>query len=88
MRVRDPSPAVQSLKVDVEVNRGEVSLGGFADSAAERDAAVASVRRVAGVSKVFNSLTDTLRASARKFAEVIEGVRAKASQRREYLGLV
>jgi hyperosmotically inducible protein len=50
-------PAVQSLKVDVEVNRGEVSLGGFVDTAAERDAAVATVRRVDGVVTVFNNLT-------------------------------
>lgn len=49
--------AVHSLKVDVEVNRGEVSLGGFVDSNAERDAAVAAVRKVAGVTKVFNNLT-------------------------------
>lgn len=50
-------PAVQSLKVDVEVNRGEVSLGGFVDTAAERDAALATVRKVAGVTKVFDNLT-------------------------------
>lgn len=50
-------PAVQSLKVDVEVNRGEVSLGGFVDTNAERDAAVDTVRRVAGVVTVFNNLT-------------------------------
>ncbi|HET6564796.1 MAG TPA: BON domain-containing protein [Xanthomonadales bacterium] len=49
-------PSVQSLKVDVEINRGEVSLGGFVDSAAERDAAVATVRNVAGVTKIVNNL--------------------------------
>lgn len=50
-------PAVQSLKVDVEINRGEVSLGGFVDSTAERDAAVATVRKVDGVVKVIDNLT-------------------------------
>lgn len=50
-------PAVKSMKVDVEVNRGEVSLGGFVDSAAARDAAISSVSRVAGVTKVFNNMT-------------------------------
>lgn len=50
-------PAVQSLKVDVEVNRSEVSLGGFVDSDAERNAAVAAARTVAGVTKVVNNLT-------------------------------
>lgn len=50
------NPAVRSLKVDVETNRGEVSLGGFVDSAAERDSAVATVRMVAGVTKVVNNL--------------------------------
>lgn len=49
-------PAVKSLQIDVEVNRGEVSLGGFVDSTAQRDSAVATVRTVAGVSKVFNNL--------------------------------
>ena len=49
-------PAVQSLRVDVEVNRGEVSLGGFVDSNAERDAAAAAVRKVSGVTKVVNNL--------------------------------
>ena len=49
-------PAVKSLQIDVEVNRGEVSLGGFVDSASQRDAAVATVRNVAGVEKVFNNL--------------------------------
>ncbi len=49
-------PVVKSLKVDVEVNRGEVSLGGFVDSVAQRDAALAAARRVSGVSKVINNL--------------------------------
>lgn len=50
-------PIVKSLQVDVEVSRGEVSLGGFVDSAAQRDAAVATVRTVSGVTKVVNNLT-------------------------------
>ena len=50
-------PAVPSMKVDVEVNRGEVSLGGFVDSDAERNAAVAAARAVSGVTKVVNNLT-------------------------------
>ena len=50
-------PVVKSMKVDVEVNRGEVSLGGFVDSAAARDAAISSASRVAGVTKVFNNMT-------------------------------
>lgn len=50
-------PLVKSMKVDVEVNRGEVSLGGFVDSAAARDAAVATTKKVKGVVKVINNLT-------------------------------
>lgn len=50
-------PAVQSLKVDVEVNRGVVSLGGFVDTSAERAAAVAVVQKVDGVAKVVDNLT-------------------------------
>ena len=51
------NPAVKSMKVDVEVNRGEVSLGGFVDSAAASDAAISSASRVAGVTKVLNNMT-------------------------------
>lgn len=50
-------PVVHSMKVDVEVNRGEVSLGGYVDSAAARTAAVETTRRVEGVVKVYNNLT-------------------------------
>jgi osmotically-inducible protein OsmY len=50
-------PIVKSMKIDVEVNRGEVSLGGFVDTRAALDAAVATVRKVEGVSKVVNNLT-------------------------------
>lgn len=44
-------------EIDVEVNRGEVSLGGFVDSAAARDAAVAAAKKVKGVVKVINNMT-------------------------------
>lgn len=47
---------VHSLKIDVEVNRGEVSLGGYVDSEQERDAAVAVTSQVKGVRKVINNL--------------------------------
>lgn len=50
-------PVVHSMKIDVEVNRGEVSLGGYVDSAAARDTAVEITRRVEGVVKVYNNLT-------------------------------
>jgi hyperosmotically inducible protein len=49
-------PAVQSLKVDVEVNRGVVSLGGFVDTNEERAAAVAVTQKVDGVVKVVDNL--------------------------------
>ncbi|MDZ4729879.1 MAG: BON domain-containing protein [Xanthomonadales bacterium] len=50
-------PTVKSMKIDVEVNRGEVSLGGFVDSNAARNAAVATTSKVDGVHKVVNNLT-------------------------------
>jgi len=50
-------PIAKKSQIDVEVNRGEVSLGGFVDSAAARDAAVATTRKVKGVVKVINNLT-------------------------------
>jgi hyperosmotically inducible protein len=43
-------------EIDVEVNRGIVSLGGFVDSSAERDAAAAAAKGVKGVQKVNNNL--------------------------------
>lgn len=49
-------PVVQALQVDVSVNRGEVSLGGFVDSASQRDSAINTTRRVAGVTNVVNNL--------------------------------
>lgn len=49
-------PTAPGGEIDVEVNRGEVSLGGYVDSNAARDAAVAITRKVNGVTKVFNNL--------------------------------
>lgn len=51
------NPLVRKMKIDVEVNRGEVSLGGFVDSAEARDAAVDTARKVEGVVKVINNMT-------------------------------
>ena len=48
---------VQSMKIDVEVNRGVVSLGGYVDSNAARDAAMAAVRKVAGIRNLVNNMT-------------------------------
>jgi osmotically-inducible protein OsmY len=45
-----------AAEIDVEVNRGVVSLGGFVDSIAERDAAVAVAKGVKGVIRVINNL--------------------------------
>lgn len=45
-----------AAEIDVEVNRGVVSLGGFVDTKAERDAAVAAAKGVQGVQKVINNL--------------------------------
>lgn len=42
--------------IDVEVNRGVVSLGGYVDSSAERDSAVAAAKGVKGVTQVVNNL--------------------------------
>lgn len=49
-------PTVHSLQVDVEVNRGIVSLGGFVDTSAQRSAAVAAAQKVDGVVKVVDNL--------------------------------
>ncbi len=43
-------------EIDVEVNQGIVSLGGYVDSDAERNAAVAAAKDVKGVQKVVNNL--------------------------------
>jgi osmotically-inducible protein OsmY len=45
-----------ALKIDVEVDHGIVSLGGFVDSEAERSAAVAAAQRVEGVKEVIDNL--------------------------------
>lgn len=49
-------PTVKSLEVDVEVNRGIVSLGGFVQTSAQRSAAVAAARNVNGVVKVIDNM--------------------------------
>ena len=46
----------QALRIDVEVNRGVVSLGGHVDTDAQVDAAVAAARSVNGVRRVINNL--------------------------------
>lgn len=43
-------------EIDVEVNQGVVSLGGYVDSKAELNAAVAVAKGVKGVQKVINNL--------------------------------
>ncbi len=47
---------VESLTIDVETNRGTVSLGGHVDTDAERDAAEKAAQRVAGVVNVINNI--------------------------------
>jgi len=49
-------PVAHSLKIDVEVDHGVVSLGGFVDSDAERNAALLAAQGVKGVSKVIDNL--------------------------------
>lgn len=44
-------------EIDVEVNQGIVSLGGFVDTNAELNAALAAAGKVNGVKKVVNNLT-------------------------------
>lgn len=50
-------PLAPASEIDVEVNRGVVSLGGYVDSNAQRDAAVAAAKQVEGVEKVVDNLT-------------------------------
>jgi hyperosmotically inducible protein len=50
-------PVAPAAEIDVEVNRGVVSLGGYVDSNAERDAAVAAAKKVKGVERVIDNLT-------------------------------
>ena len=49
-------PVAHALKIDVEVNRGVVSLGGHVDSVDEANAAVEAARSVKGVQRVINNL--------------------------------
>lgn len=49
-------PVAHSLKIDVEVNQGVVSLGGHVGNDAEREAAFEAAQQVAGVVKVINNL--------------------------------
>lgn len=46
-----------AVDVEVEVKRGVVSLGGFVNSKAERDAAIKVVRQIKDVKKVVNNMT-------------------------------
>jgi len=50
------NPSVHALDIDVEVNRGVVSLGGTVDTAEQRAAAETTAKRVAGVKNVINNL--------------------------------
>jgi hyperosmotically inducible protein len=49
-------PDVSNLDIEVEVNRGLVQLGGYVDSAKERDAAGAAAQRVEGIERVENNV--------------------------------
>lgn len=49
-------PTAHALKIDVEVAKGIVSLGGHVDSESERMAAVKAATRVKGVKGVINNL--------------------------------
>jgi osmotically-inducible protein OsmY len=49
-------PVAHSLKIDVEVDHGVVSLGGHVDTEAEREAALNAAKKVAGVVAVINNL--------------------------------
>lgn len=46
-----------AVDVEVEIKRGVVSLGGYVDSKAERDAAVRVASKVKGVKKVVDNMT-------------------------------
>jgi osmotically-inducible protein OsmY len=49
-------PVAHTLKIDVEVDHGVVSLGGHVDTEAEREAALNAAKKVAGVVAVINNL--------------------------------
>jgi hyperosmotically inducible protein len=46
-----------SVDVEVEVNRGVVSLGGYVNSKAERDAALRVAGKVSNVKEVIDNMT-------------------------------
>ena len=48
---------VSALDIEVEVNRGEIQLSGYVDTAKERAAASAAAKRVDGVNNVVNSIS-------------------------------
>ena len=47
---------VSALNIDVEVNRGVVSLGGFVDSDRQRRAAESAVKDVQGIDRLVNNI--------------------------------
>lgn len=49
-------PVADALAIDVEVDHGVVSLGGYVDTDAQREAALEAAERVAGVVKVIDNL--------------------------------
>lgn len=49
-------PAVNSLSIEVEVNRSVVMLGGFVETEGESLAATAAAKRVKGIREVVNAL--------------------------------
>ena len=49
-------PVAHSLKIDVEVDHGIVSLGGHVDSDVEREAALAAAASVEGVKEVIDNM--------------------------------
>jgi len=48
---------VSALAIEVEVNRGEIQLSGFVDTAEERLATGAAAERVEGVKNAVNSVS-------------------------------
>lgn len=50
-------PVAPAHRIDVEVNDGAVSLGGYVETDAQRQAAIAATERVKGVRRVVDNLT-------------------------------
>jgi hyperosmotically inducible protein len=50
------NPSTKAYDIDLEVFKGEVQLNGFVETAAEKQAAAATVQQVAGVKSVRNNL--------------------------------